>query len=63
MQKRKNMIEFASKRRSGRSRCHLTYDWNMNALTTPKDFITIDKTFHKHSTHNTNDPSNKPSRS
>jgi hypothetical protein len=36
---RRRMTNFASKRGRGWNHCHLTYDWNMSELTTPKCFI------------------------
>jgi hypothetical protein len=35
----KNIREFVSKQGSGWNQCHLTYDWNMNALATIEAFI------------------------
>jgi hypothetical protein len=39
----KSMTKFASKRKSGQSQLHLTYNWNMNTFTTPKGFIVRSK--------------------
>jgi hypothetical protein len=33
------MTKFACKGGSGGKQCHLAHDWNMCALTTPRDFI------------------------
>jgi hypothetical protein len=58
----RNMIKFTSKQVSGQSQLHLTYDWNMNALTALEGFITRGK-MHKVLTiifaHNATDPSNE----
>jgi hypothetical protein len=37
------MTKFASKQIKGWNHYHLTYDWNMSALTTPKCFIASGK--------------------
>ncbi len=39
----RSMTKFSSKHRSRANHCHLTYDWNKNALTTLEGFITKGK--------------------
>ncbi len=39
----RSMTKFASKQGSRRNHCHLTYDWNKNALTTLEGFIATGK--------------------
>jgi hypothetical protein len=43
--KGRNIRRFASKWGSKWKQCHLTYNWNMNALIAPKDFIARGKTY------------------